>query len=83
MMWYGDWGWGGWIIMAATTVVVWALIIPAVVLAIRYLGGGPRQGGATGSGAEGPEEALAHRFVRGEIDEDEYRRRAAVLREHR
>ncbi len=34
----------------------------------------------------GPEEAedlLAERFARGEIDEDEYLRRAALLREHR
>ena len=40
MMWYGgDWGWGGWDLMTVAMVVFWALVITAVVLAVRYLAG--------------------------------------------
>jgi putative membrane protein len=34
------------------------------------------------AGNVGPEEILARRFARGDIDEDEYRRRLAALRNH-
>jgi len=79
----GGWGWG-WIITAVVLVVLFALVITAIVLAIRYLGGG---GGHRGRGspqqARGAEEVLGERFARGEIDEDEYRRRMSALQEHR
>jgi uncharacterized membrane protein len=38
---WGGWGWGGWILMTLAMVVFWALVITAIVLAIRYLTGGP------------------------------------------
>ena len=37
---WGGWGWGGWILMTLAMVVFWALVITAIVLAIRYLTGG-------------------------------------------
>jgi len=43
-------------------------------------------GAGTTRPAPGPnraEDLLAERFARGEIDEDEFRRRMALLREHR
>ncbi|MCD0485948.1 SHOCT domain-containing protein [Streptacidiphilus sp. ASG 303] len=98
MMWYdGGWGWGGWFAMAVAMVVFWGLVV-AGVLALAHLLGrnrtGPRPGAdtpvwgqAAGKPAGGPaapaEDVLADRFARGEIDEEEYRRRLAVLREHR
>ena len=45
-----------------------------------------RSGAGTTRPAPGPnraEDLLAERFARGEIDEDEFRRRMALLREHR
>ncbi|BBX71393.1 SHOCT domain-containing protein [Mycolicibacterium psychrotolerans] len=86
-MMYGDgwmWGWGGWALMSIMMVLVWALVIAGIVLAIRFLGG-PRQsaGRSHGYPKSSAEDLLAERFARGEIDEDEYRRRAALLREHR
>ena len=84
VMWYGgNWGWGGWVLMAAGMVVFWALVITAVVLAVRYLAG-PRGTDASpsGSGQTRAEELLAERFARGEIDETEYRQRLSLLREH-
>ena len=51
MMWYGgDWGSGGWILMTVGMVAFWALVITAVVLAIRYLAG-PRGTAASPSGS--------------------------------
>lgn len=86
MCWWG-WGWGGhgwgWgTVMTIGLAVFFVAVIVAVVFAIRDLfrGGSQRNGGS--STAPGPEDTLAHRFARGEIDADEYRRRIALLREH-
>jgi putative membrane protein len=86
MMWYdGDgWGWAGWIAMSVGMVAFWALVITAVVLAIRYLTS--TRGSAAGSPGPGQtraEDVLAERFARGEIDEDDYRQRLSALRERR
>ncbi|MFD8544468.1 SHOCT domain-containing protein [Streptomyces sp. NPDC059649] len=91
MMWYGGgWGWGGWFLMAVVMVLFWALIIAGVVMLVRYFSGGHRgqPGGPSPShdawgGSRRAEDLLAERFARGEIDEDEYRRRITLLREHR
>lgn len=85
MMWYGGngWGWGGWILMTVLMVVFWALVITAVVLAIRYLTS-PRGTGATRAARPGSaEDLLAERYARGEITDDEYQQRLTVLRQHR
>lgn len=81
-MWHGNFGWGGWAMMLITMAVFWAVIISIVVLVIRYLARDrklPRQEGKTSRSAE---ELLAQRYARGELDDDEYRRRVTVLREH-
>jgi putative membrane protein len=83
-MMYGwdGWGWGGWIVMTVLMVVFWAVVITAIVLAIRYASaGGQRTQG--GSSTKTAEDVLAERFARGEIDDEEYRRRMSLLREHR
>lgn len=83
-MWGSGMGWGGWALMSIMMVLVWALVIAGIVLAVRYLSG-PRQsvGRSRSSAQTSAEDLLAERFARGEIDEDEYRRRASLLREHR
>ena len=79
---YGGWGWVGWILTAVVLVVVFALLTAAAVMAVRYLSGG--QHGAGGSTQPpGAEDVLAERFARGDIDEEEFRRRVTALREHR
>jgi len=85
-MWHDGWGWGSWVLMSLVMVVFWALLITAVVLAVRYLaGGGSQQNrpstGPTPAGGRA-EDVLAERYARGEIDDDEYRRRLTLLREH-
>lgn len=75
----GGWGYAG---MTIGMVLFWVLIIAAIVALVRF-----------GTGAtpartipqyppygESPEQLLAARFARGEIDEPEYQQRLGVLR---
>ncbi|MCC5478317.1 SHOCT domain-containing protein [Streptomyces barringtoniae] len=89
MMWYGG-GWGGWIIMTVFMVLFWAVLIVGLVALVRYLAGARhQQPGSPPPPGDGEwqdrraEHLLAERFARGEIDEDDYKRRLALLREHR
>ena len=79
MMWYGDGmsGWGFALVMGST-LVFWAAVIAGGVALFRYLNRGP---GPTGFRESRPtaEQLLAERFARGEIDEEEYRRRLDTL----
>lgn len=72
-LWHGGWGWGAWLVMSLGMVAFWALVIWLFVNVIRtnQEGGTPRD--------RTPEEILAERFARGEIDDDEYRRRLETL----
>ncbi len=81
--WGSGWGWAGWVLLCVVTVVFWAAVITAIVLAVRYAGGSRNTaGGAPAYGPPRPEDVLAERFARGEIDDDEYRRRVMLLHEH-
>ncbi|MGZ8640366.1 MAG: SHOCT domain-containing protein [Actinomycetota bacterium] len=84
MMWHGDGygGWGGWLVMALTMLVFWGGLIILAVWAIRSFG--------RPAGSDRPEERssdaiaiLEERFARGEIDQEEFERRGAVLRGQR
>jgi putative membrane protein len=83
MMWGSQWGWGGWLVMLAMMVLFWGLIVAGLIVLARSLGGPhPGRSGPDG-GRPGAEEILAERFARGEIDEEEYTRRHALLRSGR
>ena len=84
MMWHGgDWVWGGSILMTVAMVVFWALLITAVVLAVRYLISSQGTGSAPVAGPSRAESLLAERYARGEIDDDEYQRKLTLLHQHR
>jgi putative membrane protein len=71
----------GWILTTAVAVIFLALVIVGVVLVARYLTSSPR-GSGTNAGVGlpgGAEEALAQRYARGEIDDDECQRRFETL----
>lgn len=83
MMWGYGWGWGSWL-MGFGMIVFWVLIIAGAVVLVRYVGiarDGRETGPGTGQG--NAEQILADRFARGEIDEDEYRKRRELLRGRR
>lgn len=73
-------GWGGWVAMSLV-ILFWAAVISAVVVAIRYVSTPRSVQDAESTPALNAEEILAGRFARGEIDEDDYRHRLAVLLE--
>lgn len=73
----GDWGrhhddgmgWG-WLVM----VIIILLVVAVTVLLVRHFSDGGR------SSNRGAEDVLAERFARGEIDEEEFRKRRDALR---
>jgi putative membrane protein len=75
-MYYHDhmngWGWFAW---STSMILLWAILIIGIVVLVRYLDGTKRP-----SPPSTPEQVLAERFARGEIDEAEYEQRLAVLR---
>jgi putative membrane protein len=83
MLWgYGaGWGWGAWLTMGIGMILFWGLAIGGGIVLIRYLAGTRYQHPSSGApGRTEAEQILAERFARGDIDEDEYRRRCELLR---
>ena len=79
MMWWPEGnvsGWG-WLAMTISMVLFWGLLILGGILLVRAL----NRPSGDHSVAPRPtaEQVLAERFARGEIDEEEYRRRRAAL----
>lgn len=86
---YGQhgWDWGNWLGLGLVMLLFWLLLIGGIVLLVRLLrqpgdGRSDAQRGAEGPAGRSPsaEDILAERFARGEVDEEEYRRRREVLR---
>ena len=78
MWWYGN-GISGWgmALMMIGDVLLWAVLILAGVALIRYLTAGNRT--MEFRTRPTPEQLLAERFARGEIDEQEYHQRLDTL----
>ena len=86
---YGT-GMGGWgyALMTVSLVLLCGLVIVDIVALVRSAAHGRRDAGEPAEPPglsvpprpSDPEQFLATRFARGEIDEDEYQRRLAVLR---
>jgi putative membrane protein len=77
----GGWGYAG---MAIGMVLFWTLIVVGIIAVIRFSAGTAQSRAISGYQPyrDSPEQLLAARFARGEIDDEEYRRRILVLREH-
>ena len=72
-MWDGDhMGRGWWWVMGIGWLIFLAVLVVLAVVLVRGLTNGRARGNA--------DDILAERFARGEIDEDEYRRRRSALR---
>ncbi len=82
MFWYDhNMGWWGYAGMGIGMVLFWALLIVGIVALVRYTAT-DRPTPPFPTQPPTPEQVLADRFARGEIDETEYRDRLAVLRDH-
>lgn len=73
MAWFGG-GWGGGPWIGIMWLLFWAALVIGAVYLLRRRPPQPDPG-------ESAAAALAERYARGEIDEDEYRKRLGVLRE--
>jgi putative membrane protein len=81
MFWYGN-GMNGWgyVLMSVSMVLFWALVIAGVVALVRYVGRSSQPTPDSGATRPTPQQVLAERFARGDIDDEEYRRRLETLR---
>jgi putative membrane protein len=76
----GDWGWGGWLLMSLTMLAFLALVAWGVFLVWRSTTHPHHvDPAARPTGRQSPQEILAERFARGEIDAEEYRSRLEAL----
>jgi putative membrane protein len=75
MMWGYPASWWGWLLMMLGMLGFWGLLIALVVVLVR------RPSPPDQRPHLSPEDLLAERFARGELDEDQYRHRLDVLRE--
>jgi putative membrane protein len=76
MMYGNGMGWAGMFVMVLGYLVFWGLVIAGIVMLVRNLGDSGRPAASAG---QSPQQLLAERYARGEIDEDEYRRRLQIL----
>ena len=75
--WHSGWGWGAWLVMSLGMIAFWGLVIWLFLNVVQtsQQQESPRD--------RAPEEILAGRLARGEIDDDEYRRHLDTLAESR
>ena len=83
--WGNGGGGGGILLMTVLTVVLVVAVIVAIIFAVRHLSGDGSLHHRGGPGSDGmsAEDRLADRLALGEIDEDDFRKRMTLLREHR
>ena len=85
MMWgwgNGGWGWEAWLPMMLFMLVFLGVVVWAVVMFTRSWTSRPQYHDHDTSTAD-PKRILDERFARGEIDEDEYRKRRDILRDNK
>ncbi|GAA0452556.1 hypothetical protein Aca07nite_67350 [Actinoplanes capillaceus] len=79
-MMYNGYGMGGWgmILMTVSSVLFWAAVIAGIVAVVRYIGRDAQRNQRVVHGPT-PQQMLAARFARGDIDKEQYTRDLQVL----
>ena len=78
MHWADGWGWGSWFAMSLMMIVFWCLLIAGIVFLVRVAGG--RREDEPTRDDRTPERILEERYARGEIDDEDFKRRRELLR---
>lgn len=79
----GGWGMGGWLFMGLGMVLFWGLVAYGLVMLLRpRVTGRPEQQPPADPGTSPAQHTLDEGFARGELDEEEYRKRRDLLRGH-
>jgi len=74
---YGMMDWGGWVFGPIMMRLFFALLVGAIVLIVRLLGGSPL--GANGSSHDRALTILRERFAKGEITQEEFEKGKSAL----
>ncbi len=74
-----DWGWGHMFFGSLMMILFWGGIVLLIILAVRWIGGGPTHRHAPLAARKTPIDILQERFARGEIDKDEFEERKRLL----
>ena len=75
----GNWSGGDWLAMIGTMLLFWGVLIALVVWVVRSVRSGGQQPGSARTDMAVPDDILAQRYARGEIDDDEFRRCRVLL----
>jgi len=76
---YGNVGWGGWLMMALIMVAFWGLVVYAVVALFRGGVTSSRSGSTDPADPTNPGKILDERLARGDIQIEEYQARKDAL----
>ncbi len=68
----GNWGGGDWLAMGAMMLLSWAVVIGLVVWAVRSIRDEPQNPESGRTTGASPDDILAERYARGEIEENEF-----------
>jgi putative membrane protein len=80
MFWYGhDMSGWGYALMTIGMVVFWVLVIGGFVALVRSIATNPGFSNPPPQAGATPQQVLADRYARGEIDDEEYTRRLKIL----
>jgi putative membrane protein len=75
----GNWSGGDWFAMGSMMLLFWAAVIAVVVWAVRSVRNERQHPERESNNTPSPQDILAERFARGEIEEDEFARRYELL----
>jgi putative membrane protein len=76
----GDWSGGNWLAMTSMMLLFWAVVIALAVWAVRNFGTERQLPDGDHTNTASPEDILAERYARGDIDDDEFQHRRDLLR---
>ena len=77
--WHDGWGWGHMFFGSFMMLLFWGALVILIILAVRYMGGGPARGGDGPAQKNRAIDILEERYARGEIDKEEFEERRNLL----